>query len=147
MQNKEIQILLNTISTALQSNSVDEITSCISSATGIKKGGDSSLILHILQIVAIKYGLSIATILNTKSNRKVVAAKKVCYCVIHNVLGYPSRYIATDIFKMKHHNSVAIAILKYKQSNHKIKLEREFKNDIDEITSKVLLWQNNNINQ
>jgi chromosomal replication initiation ATPase DnaA len=141
MQNKEIQTLLNTISTALKTNSVDEVNHYINSAAKMKKGGEYALRLHILQLVGMKYELSIAAILNTKSNRKIVYARKVCYCLMHNVLKYKARYIASDVFKMKYHNTVSVAIQKYKQCNEKIKLDREFKKDIDELTEKALQYK------
>lgn len=137
MQTKEVQKLLKNISTALESHSIAELNTYISSA--ISKKDDTSVAqLKILECVCEHYKLSINTLMNTKSNQNIVRAKRVCFCILHNTLGLSTRYIANNIFKMQYHNSVAEAIQRYKKANLKIKADREYKEEIDTITTKAI---------
>ena len=137
MQNKEVQRLLKNISIALESNSIAELNSCISSilSTNEDKGETQ---LKIIECVCNEYGISRSTLIKTKSNQKIVRAKRVCCCILHNILGLSTRQIASSVFKLKYHNTVAEAIQRYKNANLKIKQDREYKEEIDNITIKVV---------
>ena len=97
----------------------------------------------ILECVCKEYGIALNTLIKTKSNQKIVRAKRVCFCILHNVLGFSTRYIAFNVFKMTYHNMVADAIKRYKKANIKIKEDRDYKEEIDNITLKAIQIINN----
>jgi chromosomal replication initiation ATPase DnaA len=141
MRDKQFQKLLKNISTALQYKTIEELNSYISYVAKDNKKIEAQK--KILEFVCKEYDIRLSTLIKTKSNQDIVRAKRVCFCVLHNVLGFPSRYIAFNIFKMTYHNMVADAIKRYKKANIKIKEDRDYKEEVDNITLKAIQIINN----
>ena len=140
MVDKQIQKLLKNLSNALQYLTVEELNSYICSVAKDDEKAEAQT--KILKFVCEKYGITLNTLIKTKSNQKVVRARRVSFCILHNVLGFSSRYIALNIFKMTYHNMVADAIKRYKKANIKIKEDRDYKEEIDNITLKAIQFIN-----
>jgi hypothetical protein len=138
MKSNEVQKLLKNISKALEHYSVPEFNNYLT--TAIYKKDDTSFAQdYILSIVCQTYNITLSNLLNSKSNQSITKARRVAFCILHYTLGLSTRYIANNIFKFKYHSAVGDAIKRYKEVNLKVKTDKEFKDDIDEITKKVLI--------
>lgn len=140
MVDKQFQKLLKNLSNALQYKTIEELNSYICYVT--KDDDKTEAQTKILKCVCENYGITLNTLIKTKSNQKIVRARRVSFCILHNILGFSSRHIAFNIFKMTYHNMVADAIKRYKKANIKIKEDRDYKEEIDNITLKAIQFIN-----
>jgi chromosomal replication initiation ATPase DnaA len=146
LQETQIQMLLKSIVRFLKSNPVPELTEMI--LTSINKRDDiHSSEKYILDLVCETYKVSNRALIYGKSNRTLTKPRQVAFCLLYFTLGLSIRYIAKDIFKLRHHSAVGDAIKRYKNLDTNIKPDREFKKSIEILRDKIVeKMQNQSIN-
>jgi len=137
-QNKEQQNLLKTLSVTLKHCSVSEVTEHLSSLVPSKNRTDNQQ-NRVIAIVCSKYGITSNALKNEKYYQNATLARKVLCAALHEHLGLSSRYIANCVLGKSYHNTAWEAIKLYKEANVKIKVEREFKESVDEVLQKIKL--------
>jgi|688.fasta_scaffold173605_2 hypothetical protein len=130
-KNGEIHKLLKSLLIATETHSIQRINEFINGLITESEDISDKMEKAILKAICEKYSVTYDILINGKSNQHIVKVKRVAFCVLHLILNQPSRYIANKVFMLSYHNSVADAIKMYKNTNEKIKAEKDFKDEVD----------------
>jgi chromosomal replication initiation ATPase DnaA len=136
LNDEQIKELLTNISDMLKFYTVTELNLFL--AAGInKKQHNYSAQEYILNLVCDTYSVTRHSLLHAKNNQQITGVREVAFCLLHYMLGISQRKIAMNIFTLKNHSPVFLAVKKYKSLDMKIKQDREFKASIDILQEKV----------
>lgn len=143
LKDNEIQSLLNNIIAVLKLYSTNEFNELMLTAINKKQNTFYSE-KYILECVCDACNITYNTLINSKGIHSVAIPRKIAYCLLHYTLGLSVRYIAIDIFHYKTHSKVAADIKSYERLDSNIKTDREFKEAIEKLKTKILAKLNNN---
>lgn len=128
--------LFKTLQKALGSHSVSDITEAVSSYLS-KKDDKNEEIHYVLEIVCEEFRISRRVLRESKLKGDVTVARNLVYCILHNELHLPIRYIATTVIPRKGWTAPFNAVSYYKSLNVEVKVDREFKEKYDRLVMKL----------
>lgn len=137
MPNKETEILLKNIQDCLREYSVNELNDALLMALDNKCERKKDVDL-IIKLVCQEFKTTDRILLRSKLRRDIQDARFTAFCLLHFVLKFPIRYIASRIFQFRSHTSVSVSIRYFKNLNEKIKTDYEFKQRFDKVKNEYL---------
>ena len=89
-----IRVLLRSITKALKTHTIDELSKKIEASINVNEDEDSVYVAFVLNRVAGLYGISKHAVLCSKLRGNVVEARKNCIILLHAELGLAQSHIA-----------------------------------------------------
>lgn len=128
--------LFKTLQKALDSHSVQDITEAVSAYLA-KKSDKHEEIHFVLEIICEEFNISRRMLVSSNLRGKITEARNLTYCLLHNELRLPVRYISTGVIPRKTHCGVFNAVSYFKSLNTEVKVDREFKEKYDRMLIKL----------
>jgi len=128
--------LFKTLQKALDSHTIPEITEAVSAYLA-KKSDKHEEIHYVLEIICDEFNISRRLLVSSNLRGKITEARNLAYCLLHNELHLPVRYISTSVVPRKTHCGVFNAVSYFKSLNPEVKVDREFKEKYDRMLIKL----------
>lgn len=133
---QELESLLKNISIGLKSHNIKELNAALVEVLN-KKGTSHVEKFWIMDAVCQNYGITRHVLIHSKEYGEVTKARRLTYCLLHDLLGLSQRHIAITIFK-KTPKTVHTAIDYLRNLNDNIEEDRIFKDNFDSINIKYI---------
>jgi len=142
-QDKDISILLNNIQKGLEKLSVKDLNEALVKVLREHhtKNKTSPLVKFTLTIVCDEFKISERILLKKHSRGDLQDAKQITYCLLHFILGFTYREVATNVFNTWQsviHNGVARLI----KCNADHKADRKFLERYERLSNELLNFLN-----
>jgi chromosomal replication initiation ATPase DnaA len=103
----------------------DELQAIIEKRYDKQKDKEKQISL-VIDLVCKEYNIPRNTLIHSRTTSELKQPRTIAYCLLHFTLHLPIRYIAKNVFFLKFHNSVGVAIKYYNTINTKIAPDKEF---------------------
>lgn len=137
---QELESLLKHITSGLKNHSIKELNAALVEVLA-KKGINTQEKHWIIDEVSKEYGITRHVLINSNEYGMVTTARKLAYCLLHDLLGLSQRHIALNIFK-KTPRIVHLAIDYYRNINIEIDEDKIFKDRFEKINLKFIEYIN-----
>lgn len=128
----ELELLLHNISRGLKRYSIKELNIAISELLEKSSHGKHEEIDFLLNQVCTQYNITRRILKNSREHGEVAVARKLSYCLLHDLLGLRQRYIAINLFD-RTPRAVFLGITYFRNLNPKIEDDRTFKERYDKL--------------
>lgn len=138
--NKEFVAMLRWLAEGLKKYTVEELTENLGSLVSDKKLRQRQQKLKVecvLSEICTEFEITRDELVKGRGKGVVQTARKYAYCILHQDVGLPIRYIAKNIFLREWHTSVSVAVNYTKTLNVNIKADREFGEKLQELREKI----------
>lgn len=145
---RELELLFRNIQQGLRRYSLAELNENIGSLVNgsTEKLRDKQRHINIIiDIICTDFKLQRSTFLKGRGKGKVQEARKYAYCILHEDLNLPIRYIAKSIFSLKWHTSVSVVLKYHKTLREDLKPDRLFMEKLNHLREAIANRLNNDI--
>jgi chromosomal replication initiation ATPase DnaA len=139
-QTRELEIFLRNLQIGLKKYSLSELNESIEAIVTDKNEKFRQRQVKVdlvVNVICKHFGLDRDIFLNGRGKGTIQQARKYAYCILHNDYDLPIRYISHQVFSLKWHTSVSVAIQYAKTLNEDVKPDKEFIQKLKELRNEI----------
>jgi chromosomal replication initiation ATPase DnaA len=139
-QSRELEIFLRNIQIGLKKYSLSELNESLEAIVTDKNEKLRQRQVKVdlvVNVICKHFDLEKEIFLRGRGKGVIQQARKYAYCILHNDYDLPIRFISNQVFSLKWHTSVSVAIQYAKTLNEDVKPDKEFIQKLKELRNEI----------